>query len=95
MINKIKIEQIKEISIDNLCYETYPCKHYIKIIDNNNNTFTSSRLLSAIDIILIYKLSNIKIPKHFEYLISIFKDYILKKTYSTEIYDKEDNAIYI
>lgn len=83
-MNKVYINDISNISVSNLCYETYPCKHFCKLIINNNDNIY---LLESSQIIFILKKLNKELPLHF-------------KKYSMEIsnipnYDYVDKALYL
>jgi len=83
-MDKIYINDISNISVNNLCYETYPCRHFCKLtINNNDNVY----LLDSIQIIFILNKLNKELPLH-------FKEYPMEIS-SIPNYDYDDKALYL
>jgi len=80
-----------EIDIDNTCYETYPCKHWV--------SFDGKRkMMGALEIMDLLQKYNLEIPVHFNYLKGfkkyndkVFNQHTKKKTVSGSL--KYDNKM--
>lgn len=93
--NKIRIDNIKDIELSNLCLQTFPCMHDVIIITKDNNKYVIHKV-TAPQIMFYFLKINKDITNHFNYYKETFASLMTSNNIYNYVkhYDNIDDVLY-